>query len=142
MKTGKRVEWTISIADDCCEYAYKLRISENESIYSVYQKIRKLFRCKPVNGERRIPVSAAGFCVGMATSAVMEKLASWISDYRERLYVERVLRNCKPIPISPPVEVEMHETETPGVYCGTIPPQSDLHVNIVCKLPPIVTCKN
>lgn len=41
-----KVKWKISIDDGYCEYRYRIRISENESISSVYEKIRKLFKAR------------------------------------------------------------------------------------------------
>jgi len=38
--------WKISINDGYCEYQYRIQISDDESVDSVYEKIRKLFRAR------------------------------------------------------------------------------------------------
>jgi len=51
VKKVEEVTWKISINDGFCEYQYPVRISEKESIKSVYHQIRRLFSDEDRSGK-------------------------------------------------------------------------------------------
>lgn len=49
----KKSKWRISIDDQYVEYRFIVEINDDECIYSVYEKIRKLFRSRKRMGKLR-----------------------------------------------------------------------------------------
>jgi len=45
--------WKISIDDGFCEYQYRIQINNKESIDTVYEKIRELFKARRRRGVLR-----------------------------------------------------------------------------------------